>query len=132
VINLQTIPADGTSTSGADETIEAYLDVEVAGAIAKGAKIVYVYEQDAFKAAAYAINNRLGEVLSMSFGGCEADNAAYANSIFEPLLKQASAHGMTFIASSGDTGPRSADKRRLVPAELRWGVGAACKHGRRE
>jgi hypothetical protein len=105
-INLQVESVDGTSdtTPADDASYEAYLDIEVAGAVAKNANIVYVYEADAFTAAVYAIDHKLGDVLSISFAGCEVDNESYAKATFEPELGKAQSEGMTVIAASGDTG----------------------------
>jgi len=110
-INLQSIPDTGDGAPGTSETSEAYLDIEVAGAVAKGAQIIYVYTTNAFMAAGYAIEHNLGQILSMSFGGCEKTYAGirYPNptngaTTFEDLLMQANAQGMTVITSSGDLG----------------------------
>src|SRR5262249_50278776 len=50
---------------------EADLDLEWAGAIAPKATIFYVYGQDVFDAATFAIDNAVAPVLSTSFGLCE-------------------------------------------------------------
>ena len=107
-INLQTIPdtADGSPSTKTSDVDEAYLDIEVAGAVAKGSTIIYVYTANAFNAARYAINQNLGQVLSISFGGCET---TFASSTLEDLFMQANTQGMTVIAASGDSGAAGCD-----------------------
>jgi uncharacterized protein (TIGR03437 family) len=91
--------------------IEADLDVEWAGAIARNAKIVYVYGSDAFAAARYAIDQNLAPVVSLSFGGCEAYNTLS----YRAVAQQANAQGITFLASSGDQGAATCDVSSPVP-----------------
>ena len=55
----------------ANALAEAALDLEWAGAVARGAQFVYVYAIDAGAAAFYAIDQRMAPVLSDSFGNCE-------------------------------------------------------------
>jgi len=81
--------------------IEAYLDIEVAGAVAKNATIIYVYDANASQAAITAIDNQLGDIVSMSYAGCEALDA---NSTFEGELQKAATEGITFVSGSGDAG----------------------------
>ena len=57
-----------------DDVVESNLDIEWANAVARGAQIVYVYSQDVYDAAQFAVDDNVAPVLSMSFGGCEAYN----------------------------------------------------------
>jgi subtilase family serine protease len=92
---------------------ETSLDVQWSHAIAPGANIVLVVAannagnvlNDAVK---YAIDNKLGDVISMSYGAPEAAIAGAGNNL---QLQQAHANhlaaqqaGITLIASSGDGG----------------------------
>jgi hypothetical protein len=82
---------------------EALLDVQYAGAGAPGATIVYVYAADVRAALQYSVDQNVAPVLSFSFGVCETDSGSdwkwYRN-----LAQQAVAQGITWVASSGDTG----------------------------
>jgi uncharacterized protein (TIGR03437 family) len=92
---------------GADNNLlaEADLDVEYAGAVARNAKIVYVYSSDVFAAARYAIDQNLAPVLSMSFGACEA----FSQISYRAVAQQANAQGITFLVASGDLGAATCD-----------------------
>ncbi len=85
--------------------VEADLDVEYAGAVARNAKIIYVYSSDVFAAARYAIDQNLAPVLSMSFGACEA----FSQISYRAVAQQANAQGITFLVSSGDLGAATCD-----------------------
>ena len=79
---------------------EAHLDIEWSGAVARNATIIYVNSKNVFTSAQYAINQNLAPVISMSYGGCEQQNSASIRS----LAQQANSQGITWIASSGDSG----------------------------
>ncbi len=86
--------------------VETDLDIEWAGAIAPKATIYYVFGQDAFTAAAVAIDSLVAPILSISYGACELDDA---DSSFRSFFQQGNAQGMTIVASSGDSGAASCD-----------------------
>jgi len=50
---------------------EATIDIEWAGAVAKNATIIFVYSTNVFNSLAYAIQQALAPVISISYGGCE-------------------------------------------------------------
>ncbi len=87
------------------DVIEADLDIEWAGAVARGATIIYVYARNFLDAVQYAVDQNLGPVLSMSFGGCELINPTG----FRAVAQQAAAQGITMIAASGDWGSATCD-----------------------
>jgi subtilase family serine protease len=91
----------GTSSS---DIQEADLDIEWAGAVATGATILYVNSQDAFTSATYAIENNLANILSLTYGSCEASFSSTEISSFNSTLQQANAEGMTVLTASGDYG----------------------------
>src|SRR5579872_344102 len=84
---------------------EAALDTEWSGAIAPKATIVYVYAGNFNDAAQAAVDQNLGTVMSESFGSCEPNNASGLRSI----AQQANAQGITWLASSGDSGGAGCD-----------------------
>jgi uncharacterized protein (TIGR03437 family) len=100
---------------------EAHLDVEWAGAIARNATIVYVYANNFNDAAQAAIDQNLAPVMSESYGTCEIGSAVGLRA----LAQQANAQGITWLASSGDSGGAGCDPHGffnstagLVPAML--------------
>ncbi len=95
-------------------SVEAYLDVEWAGAVAPDATIELVIAADTtlesglFLAAEYAVFNDLAPVVSLSFGQCELyENAS--NAYLNGLWEQAAAEGITVVVSTGDNGSAGCD-----------------------
>jgi hypothetical protein len=93
-------------------SVEAYLDVEWAGAIAPDATVYLVIAADSELengldlAMAHAVDSNIAPVISLSFGNCEAHaNDASLNSLWE----QAAAQGITVIVSTGDSGSAGCD-----------------------
>jgi subtilase family serine protease len=95
---------------------EADLDLEWSGAVARNATIIFVKcdlkHGGVFTSAQYAIDNDVAPVVSMSYGGCEFENAGGPIAGFEIELQKANTEGITVLASSGDTGAAACD----VPA----------------
>jgi len=87
------------------DQIEADLDLEWAGAVARNATIVYVYSQNVISSLQYAIDQNLAPVISMSYGGCESGNLASLRTI----AQQANAQGITWMNASGDSGAAGCD-----------------------
>ena len=106
---IQILVGDDPGYNG--DVVESNLDIEWAGAIARGAQIIYVYGQSAFDAAQYAVDYNVAPVLSLSFGGCEAYNQAS----FRTVAQQAVAQGITWLVSSGDTGGATCDQSAATP-----------------
>src|SRR5260370_643498 len=88
---------------------EADLDLEWAGAVARGATLIYVYSTDVVVATQSAINQNLAPIISWSYGTCEVQNSAGAWQFFRSLAQQGAAQGITWVASSGDSGPADCD-----------------------
>ena len=84
---------------------EAALDLEWAGAIARGATLVYIYAGSFPDAAQGAIDQNLATVLSESYGTCEPLSGV-GNRL---MAQQANAQGITWVASSGDSGAAGCD-----------------------
>lgn len=88
---------------------EITLDVEWAHAIAPDAKIALVLaksneDTDILHATQYAIEQNLGDVISMSFGEAEACIDPTLLKAEHALFQQATSKHITLIASSGDQG----------------------------
>jgi uncharacterized protein (TIGR03437 family) len=97
-------------TNGA--LIEGALDLEWAGAIAPKATLYYVYGSSAVTAMVYAIEANIAPIVSISYGGCEVGFSAAA---YEAIAQQASAQGITILASSGDSGAAGCDAQGSQP-----------------
>jgi Pro-kumamolisin, activation domain/Bacterial Ig-like domain (group 3) len=102
-------PDPGVSSG---DLVEASLDLEYSGGIAPNATILFVYSIDVWTSIIYAVDQALAPVISTSYGYCEpqissapASTAAYLQSIAE----QANSMGITWVASSGDTGAADCD-----------------------
>jgi len=95
--------------------LEAYLDVELSGAVAPDA-VVNLYISDGSQmqdpinlAAIRAIEDNQASVLSVSLGDCEAELGPFANQLWADLWEQAAAQGQTVLVSTGDTGSAGCD-----------------------
>ena len=89
---------------------EADLDIEWAGAVARKASIIYVYSSDVLRISVpYAINQNLAPIITYSFGLCEQLYSQTMLKNTRALAQQANAQGITWIASSGDSGAAACD-----------------------
>jgi hypothetical protein len=94
---------------------ESYLDVEVSGGAAPGAQVNFITSRATLTtdgvdlSAIYAVDNNLTDILSMSYGQCEDNFSATAESFYTNLWGQAAAQGITVFLSSGDNGPAGCD-----------------------
>lgn len=116
------VPNTGAATVSVPDLLEADIDTEWAGAIAKDAQILYVtvggnQNYSVFDSLIYAIQNPLIDgnthfvpVISLSYGGCEQQDFSLPYiQYMETFLQQASAQGQTVVASSGDDGSADCD-----------------------
>jgi len=113
--NLQIVAPDGltpfdpTDNNQVGWSAEISLDVQWAHAVAPGANITLVLakssdDADIISATKYALDHKLGDVLSQSFGEAEQcmspANLAQQHKVFDAMVAQ----GWTLFASSGDDG----------------------------
>jgi Pro-kumamolisin, activation domain/Bacterial Ig-like domain (group 3) len=115
--NLPNVIVDGPDPGMglSDDETEAYLDVEVAGAVAPNATINY------YVAANGDVSNGIGlaigravednqvSILSVSFGQCEGFLGTVGNMYYSNLFEQAAAQGITVLVSTADTGSAACD-----------------------
>ena len=100
----------GTPALSTGDEVEADLDLEWAGAIAKNATVVYVYgnqnqaQGGVIGAFEYVIDNDIAPVISISYGACEPVNGLSFITFLQGLMQQASAQGQTVASSIGDSG----------------------------
>jgi hypothetical protein len=104
---------------------EADLDLELSGAVARNAQLIYVNAPAVFsgnnlvsggvwQAWYYAVDNNLAPVISLSYGLCEFDDnnvlpATGQAGPDEVELQKANSLGITFVNSTGDTGTAECD-----------------------
>jgi len=95
-----------------DET-EAIADVEYAGALAPDATLNVIVtgstelNQGIDLSMAYAVDNDLSPITSLSYGGCETLNNAFAPNVvalYKAAYEQGAAEGISHFVSSGDYG----------------------------
>jgi subtilase family serine protease len=102
-------PFDPTNANQVSWSGEISLDVEWAHAIAPGANIVLVLaksnaDADILSATKYAVDNRLGDVVSQSFGENEVCMQSSIASQQHQVFIEATLKNMTLFASAGDDG----------------------------
>jgi hypothetical protein len=108
-------PNPGKLWAQGDE-LESDLDVEWAGAVAKGATIDLVVSESTNSSAGvdlsanYIVDNDLAPVMSESYGACELDLGTAGNQFHNQLWQQAAAEGITVFVSAGDSGSANCDQ----------------------
>jgi subtilase family serine protease len=116
------IDGDDPGLNGAD--VEAYLDVEVSGAIAPNATVnLYIsngsdFQDPVFLSALRAVEDNQASVLSVSFGACERFEGNSGNQLWSELWEEAAAQGQTVFVSSGDSGSAGCDPGADYPSEF--------------
>ena len=93
------------------DEVEGELDVELLGAVARGAQIYYVISPGAMNALFYIVEQDLAPVVSMSYGYCENGDSVSNQQDLEFLSMQANAEGMTILVASGDSGAADCEMR---------------------
>ncbi len=108
----QLILVPGTPDPGRTSAeIEGDLDIEWTGAVARQASILYVYGLNVVSIAiAYAIDQNLAPIITMSFGNCEKRVSPTTLASTRALAQQANAQGITWLAASGDAGAATCDQ----------------------
>jgi subtilase family serine protease/sugar lactone lactonase YvrE len=117
-----TIIVNGTdpATNTGDEE-ESDLDVEWAGAVAKGATIQYVTSASTsstagvFLSAEYIVDKKTATILSMSYGGCELALGTSGNQFVNTLWQQAASEGISVFVAAGDSGSAGCDAHEGNP-----------------
>ncbi len=100
---------------GGGEEAEAVLDNSWAGAIAPTATVNFILSASTsasdgiFLSEQYAIDHNIGDVITSSFGSCEALASQAEATAVSSLAQQAAAQGQTMVVSSGDSGSAGCD-----------------------
>lgn len=100
---------------GGDEEAEAVLDTSWAGAVAPGATVKLIVSQSTNTSDGvdlselYIIDNNLADVMTESFGSCEASFTSSETAAVSSLAEQAAAQGITYAVAAGDSGAEGCD-----------------------
>jgi hypothetical protein len=89
------------------ERTEVLLDVQWAAALAPGAALEVVIGSrtgDIPEALVKAVNDRVGDVISLSFGICEPLTTRTATELFDAFYGVANLQGQTVLVAAGDSG----------------------------
>ena len=103
----------GYSDPGYNEAeVEGDLDLQMIGAVAPNASLIFVTSTDFVYSAVYVVEQNLAPIISMSFGLCAAQESSqplqYADT-YRAVAQQANAQGSTWLVSSGDSGAAGCD-----------------------
>ena len=94
---------------------ESDLDVEIAGGIAPNATVKFVVGTPTFNvdgitnSIEYIVENNIADIMSISYGSCEAVEGVGGNQLNNALFEQAAAQGISVFVASGDNGPAGCD-----------------------
>ena len=108
-ISLVLVPNTGVEAVSPGDAAESEIDLEYAGGIAPKANLLLVHvgndqNHDVFDALAYAIDENLAPVISVSYSECETLLSSSELLQGDALFEQAGVQGQTLIAVSGDSG----------------------------
>ncbi len=106
------VPGSGNPQAFAGDQGESDLDVEWSGAMATGAQVFFVYTGSStnfgvFDSIEYAIDAKIGNIISISYGACEPQISTASITAIEGIFQQAATQGQTVMAASGDAGSTS-------------------------
>lgn len=110
---------------------ESTLDVEWSGATAPAASVKFVVGASTATtdgvdlSAQYIVNHKTANIVSTSYGSCEADMGASELAFYNNLWQQASAEGISSFVSSGDSGAAGCDSGSST-TDSRQGVNGLC------
>jgi pseudomonalisin len=132
-----TLPA--VIVNGADpgrvhgDELESDLDLEWADAVAPSAAVTLVTTQSTALtdgidlSAQYAVSNNVADILSLSYGSCEAPGDVSAGTThFHQLWQQAAAQGISVFVAAGDSGAAGCDLPSSATATHGPGVNRLC------
>lgn len=100
---------------GGGEEAEAVLDSSWVGATAPGGTVRLVVSKTTNStdgvdlSELYIIDNNQGDVMTESFGDCEANFTLTEANFYAALAQQAAAEGITYLVSAGDSGAEGCD-----------------------
>lgn len=124
----QVVNGADPGTLNLDEQFEAEADTQWSAAAAPGADILFVASPSSVGSdgvdlsAQYLVDNNLADVISCSFGSCEALMGSSELAFYQTLWAQAAAQGITVFVSAGDNGPAGCDNPDQFTATQGKGV----------
>ncbi len=108
--------SSATAVCGINDLIENTLDVEWAGAVATGAKIVLVSsasksatDDTVLDSASYIVQNKTAPIMNMSYGLCELAMGTAYNATYNNLWQTAASEGIAVFVATGDQGSAACD-----------------------
>ena len=108
--------SNSTAACGINDLIENSLDVEWAGAVAPGAKIVLVSSYPAsssddalYDSENYIVSHKTASIMNVSYGVCELYAGTAGNLEYYNLWQTAYAEGIAVFVASGDGGAAACD-----------------------
>ncbi len=115
--NPPQIVVNGTNPGdlGGGDEAEAVLDTSWSGAVAPAATVKLVISQSTNTtdgvdlSEAYIIDNNAGDVMTESYGDCEANYTQAEANYYSSLAEQAAAQGITYTVAAGDSGAEGCD-----------------------
>ena len=113
--SLPVVVVDGADPGENGAATEAYLDIELAGAVAPGATVILytsggtTLTSGLSLAAMRAVEDDQAGIISLSYGECEMELGLNGNAFWNALWQQAAAQGQTVFVSSGDGGSAGCD-----------------------
>lgn len=116
----------------AGDELESDLDVQWAGAVATQATVKFITTASTTTSdgitlsAQYAVNNNIGDVITVSYGLCESLMGVSGVNLFNSLWQQAATQGQTVVVSSGDSGAAGCDVANATTATRGLGVNGMC------
>jgi len=124
--NVPQVIVDGEDPGQLDGVAEeAYLDVEVSGALAPAAAVDLYVSADTltttglYTALTRAVDDDVADVISVSYGYCEAFLGVSGNQFFYQTWQQAAAQGQSVFVATGDSGSAGCDSaENYSPAEF--------------
>jgi len=126
---LMLVPGTGTALRQTGDELESDIDLEYAGAAAPDADVTLIYTgsdagHNVFDALAYAVDQNIASIISISYGECETELSGSETAQIERVLMQAAAQGQTVLAASGDSGAAACETPDSRAAgEARNGLG---------
>ncbi|MGA3193455.1 MAG: protease pro-enzyme activation domain-containing protein [Terriglobales bacterium] len=109
---------------------ESDLDVEISGGMAPSAKVDFVIGTPTFlvdgitNSIEYIVENNLSDIMSISYGSCEAVEGVGGNAFNSQAFEQAAAQGISVFIASGDNGPAECDDQNDSLEVLGYAAGA--------
>ena len=115
--NLPQIVVNGPDPGdiGGGDEAEAVLDASWSAALAPAATVKLVVSASTGTtdgvdlSEEYIINNNLADVMTESYGDCEANYTQAEGQFYSSLAQQAAAQGITYTVASGDSGATGCD-----------------------